>query len=174
MLTPGYQEVIDLHLLICCTTHIPLQSVSPAPSSSSSSCLSTPPLPIRVCEYSALPIAAYTASTIPSAPQTPPNFWDLPALTWNIKEHPSASHTPAPLHVVNWASDDNTTVEQSEATSDTWTPTPVVTPHSEEAGNIEYDTNWAETVSVHLCHHVLEERLKHHPWEHYSKEDFFN
>ena len=174
-LTPGYQEVIDLRLLVSRASHEPQQSVSPAPPSySSSSCLSTPPLTIRVRESSAPPIAAYTASTLPSYPATPANYWDLPAPTWQIEEHPSAGHTPAPLYVANWNSDDDTAVEQSEATSDAWTPTPVVTPHSEEAGDIEYDADWAENVSIRLRHHVLEEGIAEHPWEHYSEEDFFN
>ena len=174
-LTPGYQEVIDLRLLVSRASREPQQSVSSAPpSSSSSSHLSTPPLPIRVRESSAPPIAAYTASTLPSYPATPANYWDLPAPTWNLEQHSSAGHTPAPLYITNWNSDDDTAVEQSEATSDAWTPTPVVTPHSEEAGDIEYDADWAENVSLRLCHHVLEEGLEHHPWEHYSEEDFFN
>ena len=174
-LTPGYQEVIDLRLLVSCASREPQQqSVSSAPPSSSSSRLSTPLLPIRVHESSAPPIAAYTASTLPSYPATPANYWDLPAPTWNFEQHPSAGHTPAPLYIANWNSDDDTAVEQSEATSDAWTPTPVVTPHSEEAGNIEYDTNWAENVSICLRHHVLEEGHEHYPWEHYSEEDFFN
>ena len=109
-LTPGYQEVIDLRLLVSRASREPQQqSVSPAPSSSSSSRLSTPPLPIRVRESSAPPIAAYTASTLPSYPATPANYWDL---------HHSAGHTPAPLYIANWNSDDDTAVEQSEATSD--------------------------------------------------------
>ena len=174
-LTPGYQEVIDLRLLVSRASREPQQSVSSAPpSSSSSSRLSTPPLPIRVRESSAPPIAAYTASTLPSYPATPANYWDLPVPTWQIEEHPSAGHTPAPLYIANWNSDDDTAVEQSKATSDAWTPTPVVTPHSEEAGDIEYDADWAENVSIRLRHHVLEEGLEHHPWEHYSEEDFFN
>ena len=175
-LTPGYQEVIDLRLLVSRASREPQQqSVSSAPpSSSSSSRLSTPPLPIRVRESSAPPIAAYTASTLPSYPATPTNYWDLPAPTWQIEEQPSAGHTPAPLYIANWNSDDDTAVEQSEATSDAWTPTPVVTPHSEEASDIEYDADWAENVSLRLRHHVLEEGLQHHPWEHYSEEDFFN
>ena len=118
-LTPGYQEVIDLHLLVSRASCKPQQSVSPTPSSSSSSRLSTPPLPIRVCESSAPPIAVYTASTLPSYPQTPANYWDLPVPTWNIEEHPSASHTPTPLYIVNWNTNDDTTVEQSKATSNT-------------------------------------------------------
>ena len=174
-LTPGYQEVIDLRLLVRRASREPQQSVSPTPpSSSSSSRLSTPPLPIRVRESSAPPIAAYTASTLPSYPATPANYWDLPAPTWQIEEHPSAGHTPAPLYVANWNSDDDTAIEQSEATSDAWTPTPVVTPHSEEAGDIEYDADWAKNVSIRLRHHVLEEGIAEHPWEHYSEEDFFN
>ena len=99
---------------------------------------------------------------------------DLNTPTWNYEQHPSAGHTPASLYVVNWNTDDDTTVEQSEATSDAWTPTPVVTPHSKEAGNIEYDADWAENVSICLRHHVLEEGLEHHSWEHYFEEDFFN
>ena len=174
-LTPGYQEVIDLRLLISRASREPQQSVSPAPPSSSSLLrLSTPPLPIRIRESSAPPIAAYTASTLPSYPATPANYWDLPVPTWNNEQHPSAGHTPAPLYIANWNSDDDTAVEQSEATSDTWTPTPVVTPHSKEAGDIEYDADWAENVSIRLRHHVLEEGLEHHPWEHYSEEDFSN
>ena len=175
-LTPGYQEVIDLCLLVSRASREPQQqSVSPAPPSySSSSRLSTPPLPIRVRESSAPPIAAYTASTLPSYSATPANYWDLPAPILNIEQHPSAGNTPAPLYIANWNSDDDTTVEQSEATSDAWTPTPVVTPRSEEAGNIEYNADWAENVSIRLRHHVLEEGLEHHPWEHYSEEDFFN
>ena len=173
-LTPGYQEVIDLRLLVSHTSREP-QSVSSAPpSSSSSSRLSTPPLLIRVRESSAPPIATYTASTLPSYPATPANYWDLPVPTWNLEQHPSAGHSPAPLYVVNWNTDDDTAVEQSEATSNAWTLTPIVTPHSEEAGNIEYNTNWAENVSLRLRHHILEEGLEHHPWEHYSEEDFFN
>ena len=176
MLTPGYQEVIDLRLLVSrASREPPQQSVSSAPpSSSSSSRLSTPPLPIRVRESSAPPIAVYTASTLPSYPATPANYWDLPAPTWQVEEHPSAGHTPAPLYIANWNSDNDTAVEQSEATSDAWTPTPVVTPHSEEAGDIEYDADWAENVSLRLRHHVLEEGIAEHPWEHYSEEDFFN
>ena len=77
-------------------------------------------------------------------------------------------------NIANWNSDDDTTVEQSEATSDAWTPTSVVTPHSKEAGDIEYDADWAENVSIRLRHHVLEEGIAEHPWEHYSEEDFFN
>ena len=173
-LMPGYQEVIDLRLLVSRASREPQQSVSSAPSSFSSSRLSTPPLPIRVRESSAPPIAAYTASTLPSYPATPANYWDLSAPIWQVEEHPSAGHTPAPLYIANWNSDDDTAVEQSEATSDAWTPTPVVTPHSEEAGDIEYDADWAENVSIRLRHHVLEEGLEHHPWEHYSEEDFFN
>ena len=74
MLTPGYQEVIDLHLLVSCASRKPQQSVSSAPPSSSSSLhLSTPLLPIRVRESSAPPIAVYTASTLPSYPATPAN-----------------------------------------------------------------------------------------------------
>ena len=173
-LTPGYQEVIDLRLLVSRASREP-QSVSSAPpSSSSSSRLSTPPLPIRVREFSAPPIATYTASTLPSYPATPANYWDLPAPIWNNEQHSSTGHTPAPLYIANWNSDDDTAIEQSEATSDAWTPTPVITPHSEEAGNIEYDADWAENVSLRLCHHILEEGLEHHPWEHYSEEDFFN
>ena len=101
MLTPGYQEVINLRLLVSHTSCKPQQSVLPAPSSSNSSHLSTPPLPIRVHESSALPIAVYTASTLPSYLQTSANYWDLPAPTWNISEHPSAGHTPTPLYIVN-------------------------------------------------------------------------
>ena len=176
MLTPDYQEVIDLRLLVSRTSCEPQQqSISSAPPSSSSlSRLSTPPLPIRVRESSAPPIAAYTASTLPSYPQTPANYWDLPTPTWNLEQHPSAGHTPAPLYITNWNSNDDTAVEQSKATSDAWTSTPVVTPHSEEADDIEYDADWAENVSVRLHHHILEEGLEHHPWEHYSEEDFFN
>ena len=119
-LMPGYQEVIDLRLLVSCASCEPQQSVSSAPpSSSSSSCLSTPPLPIRVHESSAPPIAAYTASTLPSYPATPANYWDLPPPTWNIEQHPSAGHTPTPLYIANWNSNDDTAIEQSEATSDT-------------------------------------------------------
>ena len=174
-LTPGYQEVIDLCLLVSRASREPQQqSISSTPPSSSSSCLSTLPLPIRVQESSAPPIAAYTASTLPSYPATPANYWDLPAPSGNFKQHPSAGHTPAPLYIVNWNTNDDTAIEQSKATSNAWTPTPIVTPHSEEAGNIKYDTDWAENISIHLHHHVLEEGLEHHPWEHYSKEDFFN
>ena len=93
----------------------------------------------------------------------------------NYTSHPSSRLVTAHfVAVTNWNSDDDTAVEQSEATSDAWTPTPVVTPHSEEAGDIEYDADWAENVSLRLRHHVLEEGLEHHPWEHYSEEDFFN
>ena len=118
MLMPGYQEVIDLYLLVSRASHEPQQSISPTPSSSTSSHLSTPPLPIRVCEYSAPPITVYTASTIPLYQSTPANYWDLPVPTWTIKEHPSAGHTPVPLHIVNWNTDNDTAIEQSEATSD--------------------------------------------------------
>ena len=100
-LTPGYQEVIDLRLLVSRASREPPQSVSSAPPSSSSSRLSTPPLPIRVHESSAPPIAAYTASTLPSYPATPANYWDLPAPIWNIEQHSSAGHTPAPLYITN-------------------------------------------------------------------------
>ena len=91
-----------------------------------------------------------------------------------VDHNTSAGHTPAPLYITNWNSDDDTAIEQSEATSDAWTPTPIITPHSEEASDIEYDADWAENVSIRLRHHVLEEGLEHHPWEHYSEEDFFN
>ena len=105
----------------------------------------------------------YTASTLPLYPQTPANYWDLPAPTWNISEHPSAGHTPAPLYVVNWNTNDDTAIEQSEATSDAWTPTPIVTPHNKEAGNIEYNADWAKNISLHLRHHILEEGIVNHP-----------
>ena len=75
-LSPGYQEVIDLCLLVRCSTY-PHATTS---STTLLTCCLTLPLPIVLCQHSSPPIAVLPQPT-PSPPSlhstTPPNYWDI-------------------------------------------------------------------------------------------------
>ena len=135
-LSPGYQEVVDLRLLVRCLTIPPRASTS---STTLSTRHSTPPLPIAPCQHSSLPIAILPQPT-PSPPSshgtTLPNYWDTQGdaditylvgnqewYTHSDSDHPSAGFTPAALPPATWDIDKDMHVEQSEvATSTGWTP----------------------------------------------------
>ena len=111
-LSPGYQEVVDLHLLVHRSTIPPCASTS---STTLSTCCLTLPLPIAHRQHSSLPITVLPQPT-PSPPSshgtTLPNYWDIQGdaditylvgnqewYTHSDSDHPSAGYTPTAVKV---------------------------------------------------------------------------
>ena len=185
-LSPGYQEVVDLCLLVCHLTN-------PRTSTSSNTLLthhSTLPLPIVPCQHSS-PLITVLPQPMPSPPQlhgtTPPNYWDIQGdtditylvgtqewYTHSDSNHPLAGHIPAVLPPATWDIDKDTHVEQSEvATSAGWTPSMPLSPHSAIPEHEEFDQVWADNVNICLHHHILEEGILEDLTAEIMEEDFF-
>ena len=114
-LSPGYQEVVNLRLLVRRST-IPL-CASTSSTTLLTRCL-TLPLPIALCQHSSTPIAILpqpTPSPLTSHGTTPPNYWDIQGdaditylvgtqewYTHSDSDHPLAGHTPAVLPEATW------------------------------------------------------------------------
>ena len=186
-LSPGYQEVVDLCLLVHRLTVLPHASTF---STTLSTHCSTPLLPIAPCQHSSLPIAVLPQPT-PSPPSshstTPPNYWDIQGdaditylvgtqewYTHSDSNHPSAGYTPAALPKATWGIDEDTHVEQSEvATSTGWTPSMPPSPRSAVLKHKEFDQVWADNVNIRLHHHILEEGILKDLTAEITEEDFF-
>ena len=186
-LSPGYQEVVDLRLLVRRSTIPPRASTS---STTLSTRRSTPPLPIAPRQHSSPPIAVLpqpTPSPPPSQGTTPPNYWDIQGdaditylvgtqewYTHSDSDHPSAGYTPAALPPATWDIDEDTHVEQSEvATSAGWTPETPPSPRSAIIEHEEFDQVWADNVNIRLHHHILEEGILEDLTAEITEEDFF-
>ena len=185
-LTPGYQEVVNLCLLVRRTTN-PRASTS---SSTLSTRHSTLLLPIVLHQHSSLLIAVLPQPT-PSPPSlhgtTLPNYWDVQGDTditylvgtqeWYMhsdSNHPSAGHTPAVLSEPTWGIDEDTYIEQTEAsTSAGWTPETLPLLQSAILEHKEFDQVWADNINICLHHHILEEGILKDLTAEIMEEDFF-
>ena len=186
-LSPGYQEVVDLCLLVCHSTILPC---APTSSTTLLTRCSTPPLPIALRQHSSLPIAVLSQPT-PSPPlshgTTPPNYWDIQGdaditylvgnqewYTHSDSDHPSAGYTPAALPPATWDINEDMHVEQSEvATSAGWTPSTPPSPHSAILEHEEFDQVWVDNINICLHHHILEEGILEDLTAEITEEDFF-
>ena len=186
-LSPGYQEVVDLRLLVCRSMILPPASTS---STTLSTHCSTPLLPIVPCQHSSPPIAVLPQPT-PSPPSLhgtiPLNYWDIQGdadITYLVgiqewymhsdSNHPSAGHTPTALPSATWDIDKDMHVEQSEvATSAGWTPSMPLFPRSAILEHKEFDQVWADNVNICLHHHILEEGILEDLTVEITEEDFF-
>ena len=185
-LSPGYQEVVNLHLLVCRSTNLHA-------STSSTTLLtycSTLPLPIALRQHSSLPIAVLPQPTpSPSSLHgtTLPNYWDIQGdadityligtqewYTHSDSDHPSAGNTPVALPPATWDIDEDIHVEQPKvATSAGWTPSTPLSPCSVILEHEEFDQVWADNVNIRLHHHILEEGILKDLTQEITEEDFF-
>ena len=187
-LSPGYQEVVNLCLLVCHLMILPRASTS---STTLSTHCSTLLLPIVTCQHSSPPIAVLPQPT-PSPPSshgtTLPNYWDIQGdaditylvgnqewYTHSDSNHPSAGFTPTVLPEATWGIDEDTYVEQTEvSTSAGWTPETPPSPHSAILEHEEFDQVWADNINIHLHHHILKEGILEDLTAEITEEDFFH
>ena len=88
-------------------------------------------------------------------------------------DHPLAGHTPMPLPEATWDINEDTHIEQSEAsTSAAWTSSNT-SPYSAIPKHKEFDQVWADNINIHLHHHILEEGILEDLTQEITEEDFF-